>query len=199
MNCLSLYIQVYVNTSQASAGTAWVQIARGRESTNWWQTSGQNYAGGGLTSTYLQQNTPIAVAPNDFCGALCSFNWQNAKILANRRNRPDSWYFEGTTSTSWDWTYFQQSASSVNATATQTSGFFRSGSTQMNWGSGNRWTDTLGYGGGNNCDRTFMWSWGGHGPYQGWSGGSSCNPSGGFTNGNEGHAIQLVNVYMLVQ
>ena len=192
-------IQTYVNTSQAPASAAYVQIARGRESTNWWQTSGQNYAGGGLTSTYLTQNTPISVAPNDFCSTLCSFNWQSARFLCNRRNRGDSWYFEGGTSTSWSWTYFQQSRSSVNASAVQTSGFFRSGSTLMNWGQGNAWTDTLNYGGGNNCDRTFMWSWSGHGPYQGWSGGSSCNPSGGFTNSNEGHAIQLVNVYMLVQ
>ena len=192
-------IQTYVNTSQAPASAAYVQIARGRESTNWWQGSGQNYAGGGLTSTYLTQNTPISVAPNDFCSTLCSFNWQSARFLCNRRNRGDSWYFEGGTSTSWDWTYFQQSRSSVNASAVQTSGFFRSGSTLMNWGQGNAWTDTLNYGGGNNCDRTFMWSWGGHGPWQGWSGGSSCNPSGGFTNSNEGHAIQLVNVYMLVQ
>ncbi len=192
-------IQVYVNTSNAPSSSAYVQIARGRESTNWWQTSGQNFVGGGLTSTYLSQNTPIAVAPNDFCSALCNFNWSSARFMTNRRNSGDSWYFEGGTSTSWSWTYFQQNSSSVNASAVRTSGLWRTGSTQQNWGQGNRWTDTLAYGGGNNCDRTFMWSWGGHGPYQGWSGGSSCNPSGGFQNGNEGHSIQLVNVYMLIQ
>tara|TARA_B100000131_G_scaffold321411_1_gene372050 strand:+ start:1349 stop:2263 length:915 start_codon:yes stop_codon:yes gene_type:complete len=192
-------IQVYVNTSNAPSSSAYVQIARGRESTNWWQTSGQNFVGGGLTSTYLSQNTPIAVAPNDFCSALCNFNWSSARIMTNRRNSGDSWYFEGGTSTSWSWSYFPQNSSSVNASAVRTSGLWRTGSTQQNWGQGNRWTDTLAYGGGNNCDRTFMWSWGGHGPYQGWSGGSSCNPSGGFQNGNEGHSIQLVNVYMLIQ
>ena len=191
-------IRTYVNYSQAPGATAYVQIARGRESTNWWNTAGQNYATEALTSTYLNSNTPIAVAPNDFCNALVGNSWQNSRFLCNRRNSGDSWYFEGTTSTSFSWTYFQQSASSVNATAVRTGGLWRGGGTRQNWGSGNRWTDTLNYGGGNNCDRTFMWSWNGHGPYQGWSGGSNCRPSGGFQNGNEGHSIQLVNVYMLV-
>ena len=118
------------------------------------------------------------------------------RFITNRINGGDSWLFVGTTSTTFSWTYFQQSASTVNATATKYNSLFLSGGVALNWGSGVSWTDTLNYGGGNNCDRTFTWSWAGHGPYQGWSGGSSCTPAGSFQNGGEGHSIQLVNCYV---
>ena len=194
----STAIQTYVNMSNAPSGSGYVMIARGRESTNWWQSAGQNYTTGGLTSGNLLVNTPISVAPQDWVNALIGGNWSSAKFLSNRRNSNDSFYFEGTQSTSFQWTYYQQSASSVTATAQRYNGLWKGGGLALNYGSGNYWTDTLNYGNGNNCDRTFMWSWSGHGSYQGWSGGSSCTPSGGFAIGGEGHYIQLVNVYMLI-
>ena len=73
-------IRTYVNYSQAPGATAYIQIARGRESTNWWNTAGQNYATEALTSTYLNSNTPISVAPNDFCNALVGNSWQNSRF-----------------------------------------------------------------------------------------------------------------------
>jgi hypothetical protein len=188
-------IRCYTNFSNAPAGKGYVLVARGRESTDWWNTNGQNYTTG-LTSEFNTTNTPIAVAPNSFVNNLIGGNFNAMKMLVNRINRGDSWYFQGSTSTTFSWTYFQQSGSSVAALSTQYSGAYKAGSTLMNWPSNIYWTDTLNYGGGNNCDRTFTWSWGGHGPYQGWSGGNDCIPSGGFQYATEGHSIQLVNCFI---
>ena len=188
-------IRCYTNFSNAPAGKGYVLVARGRESTNWWNTAGQNFTTG-LYSTYNNTNTPIAVASNSFVNNLIGGNFNTMKMLVNRLNSGDSWYFQGSTSTTFSWTYFEQSASSVSASATQYSGSFKSGSTLMNWSTGVYWTDTLNYGGGNNCDRIFTWSWGGHGSYQGWSGGAYCTPTGAFQVGAEGHSIQLVNCFI---
>ena len=187
-------IQLYTNFTNAPTGKGYVLVARGRESTDWWNNAGQNTTS--LLSTNLDTNTPIAVAPSDFVNRLIGQNWNTMRFLTNRRNGGDSWLFGGTTSTTFSWSYFQQSASSVSATAQRYNGLWLSGGLNTNWGSGTNWTDTLNYGGGNDCQRTFTWSWGGHGSWQGWSGGSSCTPGGSFTVGGEGHAIQLVNCYV---
>lgn len=187
-------IQLYTNFTNAPSGKGYVLVARGRESTDWWNTNGQNTSA--LTSSSLDTNTPIAVLPNSFVNSLIGSQWNGMKFLTNRRNSGDSWLFQGSTNTSFSWTYFQQSGSSVTATAQKYNSLWLSGGLALNWASGSFWTDTLNYGGGNNCDRTFTWSWGGHGSWQGWSGGSSCNPAGSFTNGGEGHGIQLVNCYV---
>ena len=187
-------IQLYTVFSSAPADKGYVLVARGRESTDWWNTSGQNTSA--LTSTSINTNTPIAVLSNSFVNSLINSQWNGMRFITNRINGGDSWLFVGTTSTTFSWTYFQQSASTVNATATKYNSLFLSGGVALNYGTGVHWTDTLNYGNGNNCDRTFTWSWGGHGTYQGWSGGSGCNPEGAFQNGGEGHSIQLVNCYV---
>ena len=188
-------IQCYTVFTSAPAGKGYVLVARGRESTDWWNNTGQNFAAG-LLQTNLDVNTPIAVAPQAFVNALIGSQWNGIRIITNRRNIGDSWLFVGTSSASFSWTYFQQSASTVNATAQRYNSAFLGGGLNTNWGSGSNWTDTLNYGGGNDCQRTFTWSWGGHGSWQGWSGGSSCTPAGSFQNGGEGHAINLANVYI---
>ncbi len=187
-------IQLYTNFTNAPVGKGYVLVARGRESTDWWNNNGQNTSA--LTSANLDTNTPIAVLPSTFVNALIGTNWNTMRFLTNRRNSVDSWLFTGTTSTTFSWTYFQQSGSSVTATAQKYNGLWLTNGLALNYASGVYWTDTLNYGNGNNCDRTFTWSWGGHGPWQGWSGGSSCNPAGGFQFGGEGHSIQLVNCYV---
>ena len=188
-------VRCYTNFSTAPAGKGYVMVARGRESTDWWNTAGQNFTTG-LYSTYNNTNTPIAVAPNSFVNNLINGNFNAMKMMVNRLNQGDSWYFQGSTSTTFSWTYFQQTASSVSSSATQYSGLFKSGTTLLNYAANTNWTDTLNYGNGNNCDRTFTWSWGGHGVYQGWSGGAACTPAGSFQNAGEGHAIQLVNCFI---
>ncbi len=187
-------VQLYTNFSNAPSGKGYVLVARGRESTDWWNTNGQNT--GALTSSSLNVNTPIAVLPSTFVNGLIGGNWNTMKFLTNRVNGADSWLFTGTTSATFSWTYFPQNGTTVSASAQKYNGLWLTGGLALNWSTGIYWTDTLNYGGGNNCDRTFTWSWGGHGVYQGWSGGSTCTPAGSFVNTNEGHAIQLVNCYV---
>jgi len=187
-------IELYTNFSNAPAGKGYVLVARGRESLDWWNTTGQNT--GQLLISNLTTNTPISVLPNTFVNGLINSQWNGMRFITNRMNSLDSWLFVGTTTTTFSWTYFAQSGSSVAATAQKYNNSWLSGGLALNWGSGTNWTDTLNYGGGNNCDRTFTWSWGGHGSWQGWSGGSTCTPAGSFQVGGEGHAIQLVNCYV---
>jgi len=118
-------IQLYTQFTNAPAGKGYVLIARGRESTNWWDTNGQNTSG--LTSAGLTTNTPIAVLPNSFVNGLCGNQWNGIRIMTNRLNSNDSWIFVGTTTTTFSWTYFQQSASSVSATAVKYNNLFLTG------------------------------------------------------------------------
>jgi hypothetical protein len=185
---------LYTNFTNAPINKGYVLVARGRESSDWWNNNGQNTTA--LLSSNLNTNTPIAVAPASFVNLLVGSNWQMMRLLVNRINGGDSWYFTGFSNASFQWTYFQQSASTVSATAQRYSGAWLTGTLNPNWGAGTNWTDTLNYGGSNDCNRTFTWSWSGHGTWQGWSGGSTCTPAGSFQVGTEGHAIQLVNCYI---
>lgn len=188
-------IQCYTNFTNAPAGKGYVLIARGRESTDWWNTAGQNT--GSLNQANLSVNTPIAVASNLFVDALIGANWNTMKMMTNRMNIPDSLYIQGTTSTSFSWTYFNQQPSTVSATISRYTGTWKGGSLSYTGTNITNWTDTLSAGlAGNDCTRTFTWTWTGHSGYQGWSGGSSCTPDGSFQATTEGHAIELVNVYI---
>jgi hypothetical protein len=188
-------IQCYTNFSSAPSGKGYVQVARGRESTDWWNNAGQNTSG--LTQSGLSTNTPIAVSPQSFVSGLSGGNWNSMKMLVNRMNIPDSLYIQGTTSTTFSWAFFNSDPSSVNATITRYTSNWKGGSVSYTGTNISQWTDTLSAGlASNDCTRTFTWTWSGHGGYQGWSGGSSCTPAGSFQVGGEGHAIELVNVYI---
>jgi hypothetical protein len=198
-------IKCYTNFSNAPSGKGYVLIARGRESTDWWNNSGQNTGNDGLAASKLTTNTPIAVSPATFVDALIGGRWDMLKMLLNRRNNGDSFYFEGRTATSaFNWSSFNANSSDRNTVFQKNSGLFKTGTLQFNFTSEtNLWTDSLSLSGvSNNCDRTFTWTWAGHQTaggtqYQGWSGGSSCTPDGSFQVGTEGHAIQLVNLYVV--
>lgn len=47
----------------------------------------------------------------------------------------------------------------------------------------------------NDARRLFTWQWGSHGGYHGWSAGQSIGAGKGFMAGNEGHAIQFVQLW----
>jgi hypothetical protein len=198
-------IKCYTNFSNAPSGKGYVMIARGRESTDWWNNSGQNTGNDGLAAANITTNTPIAVSPATFVDALIGGRWDMLKMLLNRRNNGDSFYFEGKTATSaFNWSSFNANSSDRNTVFQKHSGLFRTGTLQFNFTSEtNLWTDSLSLGGvANNCDRTFTWTWAGHQSaggtqYQGWSGGSGCTPEGSFQATSEGHAIQLVNLYIV--
>lgn len=187
-------ILCYTNFSSASTGKGFVLVARGRESLDWWNNAGQNTSA--LTFDNLNTNTPIAVASSDFVNGLIGSQWSGMRLLCNRINIPDSWLFTGVTNTTFSWAYWNQSPSSVSVTSQRYTGLNMTGSLDLNYSSSTQFTDTLNLGGGNNCQRSFTWTWGSHGGYQGWSGGSSCNPTGNFQAGSEGHSINLVNVYV---
>lgn len=197
-------IKCYTNFSNAPSGKGYVMIARGRESTDWWNNAGQNTGNDGLAASKLTTNTPIAVSPATFVDALIGGRWDMLKMLLNRRNNGDSFYFEGRTATSaFNWSSFNLNSSDRTTTVKKNSGLFRTGTLQFDIPETTLWTDTLSYGGGvgNSCDRTFTWTWAGHSSggiqYQGWSGGSSCVPDGSFQAASEQHAIQLVNLYVV--
>lgn len=188
-------IQTYINFSNAPTGKGYILVARGRESTDWWNTSGQNFTTG-LLEANLSVNTAIAVAPDTFVNNLIGGNWNSMKMLTNRINNSDSFYIEGTTSSTFSWARFNEDPSSINSTITRYNSQWKGGGSSYTTTNTNRWTDTLNYGASNDCTRTFTWTWSSHGGYQGWSGGQSCTPAGSFQASGEGHAIQLVNVYI---
>lgn len=188
-------IQCYTNFTNAPSGKGYVLVASGRESTDWWNTAGQNTSA--LTLANINTNTPIAVAPDSFVNTLIGSNWNAMKMLTNRMNIPDSLYIQGTSSSSFSWAYFNQQPSALAATISRYTSTWKGGSLSYTGTNITSWTDTLSAGlASNDCTRTFTWTWSGHGGWQGWSGGSSCTPAGSFQNSGEGHAIELVNVYI---
>lgn len=188
-------LQLYTNFTNAPSGKGYVLVARGRESTDWWNTAGQNTSA--LNLTNISTNTPIAVASDSFVNTLIGTNWNAMKMLTNRMNIPDSLYIQGTSSSSFSWSYFNQQPSALSATISRYTSIWKGGSVSYTGTNITNWTDTLSAGlAGNDCTRTFTWTWSGHNGYQGWSGGSSCTPAGSFQASGEGHAIELVNVYI---
>lgn len=188
-------LQLYTNFTNAPSGKGYVLIARGRESTDWWNSAGQNTSA--LNLANINTNTPIAVASDTFVNQLIGGNWNTMKMLTNRMNIPDSLYIQGTTSTSFAWSVFNMQTSSAYATITRYTSNWKGGSVSYTGTNINQWTDTLSAGlAGNDCTRTFTWTWSNHGGYQGWSGGSSCTPAGSYQYSGEGHAIELANVYI---
>lgn len=191
----SFPLQCYTNFSNAPTGKGYVLIARGRQSTDWWNTAGQNMTA--LNLENIDSNTPIAVASNTFINSLIGYNWNLMKMLVNRTHIGDSFYIQGNTSTSFSWTYFNQIPSSVNATIQRYTSYWKTGSLSYTGTNTTYFTDTLSGGfTGNDCTRLFTWTWSGHEGFQGWSAGSGCAPAGTFQAASETHAIDLVKVYM---
>jgi hypothetical protein len=188
-------IQCYTNFTNAPSGKGYVMVARGRESTDWWNTAGQNTSG--LALANINTNTPIAVAPSTFVNGLAGGNWNVMKMLTNRINIGDSLYIEGVTNASFSWPVFNQLPSSLAATITRYGSAWKAGGASYTGTNTGYFTDTLSGGfTGNDCSRLFTWTWGEHGGYQGWSAGVGCAPSGSFQYASETHAINLVNVYI---
>jgi len=198
-------VQLYTNFSNAPAGRGYVLIARGRESTDWWNSAGQNYSSTSttLTSASLNTNTPIAVLSDRFVNSLIG-NWRNMKLLVNRINGGDSWYLTGSSDGPFSWNWFRSNDGTnnqdraspslkVRTSASRYTSTFKQGTFSGTLDNANIDWDVLNN---NTCGRLFTWWWGGHGVYQGWSGGATCTPAGGFQTGTEGHFIQLVNCYM---
>lgn len=192
-------LQCYTNFSNAPAGKGYLLVARGRESSDWWNSAGQNTTA--LTLAAIETNTPIAVAGNQFVNSLIGNNWSNMKMLLNRTHIADSFYIEGVTSTAFGWSLFNAVPSGVSANITRYTTYWKGGSVSYTGSNTTYFTDTLSGGfTANDCTRLFTWTWSGHNDgvtqYQGWSSGSGCAPAGTFQAGSETHAIDQVKVYI---
>lgn len=184
-------IQCYTNFTNAPAGKGYVLVARGRESTDYWNAAGQNTTA--LLAANLTTNTPVAVAPGTFVSALGG-NWSSMKILINRYYIGDSFYIQGTTSATFTWSVFNASPSSVAATLQRYTSNWKAGSLSYTATNTTGWTDQSPLG--NDCSRIFTWTWSSHGGYQGVSAGSSCTTSGTFQYSTEQHNIDLASFYV---
>jgi hypothetical protein len=203
-------VQLYTNFTNAPAGKGYVLIARGRESTDWWNSAGQNYSSTStsLTLASASINTPIAVLSDRFVNSLIG-NWRNMKLLVNRMNGGDSWYYTGTSDGPFSWNYFRSfnGTNIVNnwtpsirarAAGARYTSLWKGGTLTGTTPDTAGFTD-MGQYTGNDCSRIFTGWWSGHASNnQGWSGGASCTPAGGLqaSVGATGHSLQLVNCYM---
>lgn len=205
-------VQLYTNFTNATAGMGLVLVARGRESTDWWNSGGQNFSSTSttLTSAGLNINTPIAVLPDRFVNSLIG-NWRNMRMVVNRTTSGlnDSLYYVGTSDGPFSWNYFRAGSGNngvnefnpstrVRINVSRYTGTFRTGTLTAQTGDTQNWLDWYPTGI-NDCTRIFTTTWSGHSAsstqWQGWSAGASCT-SGYQTINNEGHTLQLVHCYM---
>jgi hypothetical protein len=192
-------ILCYVNFSNAPAGKGWVLVQRGRESTDYWQAAGQNTASG-LGVAQLGTNTPVANAPSAWVNSLTG-GWSSTRLLLNRPLTGDSFVYKGTTAAAFAWSSFTSEVSQVSADIARYPAMWGSGGalTAGTVANTNRWADSLYLGAnstGNDQTRSFSWTWGDHGGYQGWSHGQNSSPSGSYVHANESHGITRANVYV---
>tara|TARA_B100001559_G_scaffold304721_1_gene294385 strand:- start:1368 stop:2279 length:912 start_codon:yes stop_codon:yes gene_type:complete len=186
-------IQCYTNfSSPVASNKAWVLVQRGRESYQAkWAYAGYNYDK--LDSSYLTDNGNIAAAPSDWVNNLIGGNVLNTKMLVNRQCVNDSYTFVATSAQSFNWNMCN-GGTRPNMNWARYGSFWGAGSASNNDNNTSSWTDTN-YGPGNNCGRSFSWQWNSHGGYQGWSTGSTCDPSCGYEYSSENHRIMNAHVY----
>jgi hypothetical protein len=170
-------------------------VARGRESTDWWNINGQNTSS--LLQANLITNTPIAVSPDSFVNSLVGGNWNLMRMLVNRYINADSFYIQGTTSSTFSWGPFNASPSGLATTLTRYTSSWKGGSVSYTGTNFTGWTDTNAAGlAGNDCSRLFTWTWSSHGGFQGWSAGNGCGTAGLYQAGGETHGLDLAQVYI---
>ena len=114
-------------------------------------------------------------------------------MFVNRNCTNDSYTFIATTAQRFDWNMCNN-GTRPNMNWARYGSFWGSGSATNNDNNTSSWTDTN-YGPGNNCGRSFSWQWNQLGGYQGWSTGSTCDPSCGFEYSSENHRIMNAHVY----
>jgi hypothetical protein len=108
----------------------------------------------------------------------------------------DSWKIKITNETAFKWI---DQFGSAGMNAQSQTGYGKVERWDNSWLSGNRnyiWDNIrINDMGDNDGRRLFTWHWDGHGAYHGWSAGHNIGQSGGFLNGNEGHALQFVQLW----
>lgn len=202
--------QIYCDMSNQGGGWMCVGIGRqGRQDNtgvgSWWRDAGDRDSL--FATSLLQANlsgvsnyTPRYLPALWIRGATQTGNWNEMQMVVNRIELGDSWWFRGTESIQpFTWNQFNPgggtdsgSSTFFNLYVTRYTGQWLTGSLSGNY-FGNSWLDYSATG--NDASRNFTWTWSGHGAWNGWSAGSTVS-SPGFTNGGEGHALQMVNIFV---
>lgn len=183
-------IQLYCDMSMQSKG--WAMIAAGRESANWWLDAGSGDTGT-LTEANLSSNTVRYLSKSWIHAYIGGTSWANmgTGIIVKRPNIPDSWLFtNGTGTQPFNWTSWEENASSVSLTIARYSNTAASGTPTHTSAATTGWTDFMPN---NDATRFFSWTWSSHGT-KGISAGQSVTT--GYMASAEGHAIQQVNIFV---
>lgn len=202
--------QIYCDMSNLNGGWMCVGIGRqGRQDNTgvgaWWLNTGDR---DGLFATNLKQanltgsgNYTPRYMPNTWIrGVTRTGNWNDMEMIVNRVELGDSWWFRGGESIQpFTWSQFNPgggtdsgSSTFFNLYVTRYTGQWLTSSLSGNY-FGNSWLDYSATG--NDASRNFTWTWSGHSVWSGWSAGASVS-SPGFQNASEGHALQMVNVFV---
>lgn len=179
--------KVYVNFSQSTvSGKGLTLVAVGRNG-DWWNNSGTNQ--NNMIASNTGSNT-VAYLQSSWIDALIG-DWNDLHMVINRRLYGDSLRLTGDQNGTFYWSTFNSSNTGYSATYKRYTGLWNAGS--------NSWTETgSGWGdsGPNNCERSFTWTWSGHGGTEGWAHGNGCTFSGGYSYGGNTHSLDRVNVYV---
>jgi hypothetical protein len=203
--------QIYCDMSTNSG--AWMCVAVGRQGRqdntgvgSWWRDLGDRDS---LFSTGLKQTnlsgsgnyTPRYLPVSWIYAALGTSFWPNIQMIVNRIELGDSWFIRGNSAgpdNVFTWSAFNPGGGTDSGASTSYSNRLTRYGSQWIAGSATHDTSTTGwvdYNPSNDGNRIFTWTWSGHSGWNGWSAGSSIS-SPGFQAGVEGHALQMVNVFV---
>lgn len=203
--------QIYCDMSTNNG--SWMCIAIGRQGRqdntgvgSWWRDAGDRDS---LFATGLKQAnlsgsgnyTPRYLPVSWIYAALGTSFWPNINMIVNRIELGDSWHIRGNSAgpdNIFTWSAFNPGGGTDSGSSTSYSNRLSRYGSQWISGSPSHDTTTTGwldYMPSNDGTRFFTWTWSGHSGYNGWSTGSSIS-SPGFQAGSEGHALQMVNVFV---
>lgn len=204
--------QVYCDMTNDGGG--WMLVGSGREGRednnasfrSWWLDAGNGtfsteLKAANLTDTVANRN-PRYMPAAWVRAAAGGSTWDSVELLVNRVSTAGSFYYRTGTGT-FAWSQFNPGggvdSGTIASSSISVTGYDAAwrGGTASNTSTGATWPDY--FPAGNDGTRNFTWTWSGHRAtvgqgYQGWSAGASVTT--GFQVASEGHAIQMVNIFV---